>query len=110
MSSLRFSLAAAGALTILSATSGAEAQTYGSYGQTYVPYGYDYAPGVGYAPAPSRRRPPSAAEVYGEYEGRSTKQDDNYRYNFSGTRGRQDLGADSRHPEGPGNQSFPSFR
>jgi hypothetical protein len=31
-------------------------------------------------------------------------------YGYSGTRGRMGLGADSRHPEGPGNVVAPSLR
>ena len=100
MSSLRIALAAAGTFTLL-ASGVAVAQGYYDYGP-----GYGYRPGVQYAPPGyAVRRGP-----YEGYEGRSSQQVDNYRYNFSGTRGREGLGADPRHPEGPGNQALPGLR
>ncbi len=39
--------------------------------------------------------------------GPSAQQWEQYQYDQSGTLGRQGLGADPRHPEGPGNASSP---
>lgn len=40
-------------------------------------------------------------------EGRSVQDWDQFRYDYSGTRGRMGLGASPLHPEGPGNFSSP---
>ena len=100
--SLRIALAAAGSLTLL-ASGAAGAQGYYDRG---LDYGYE--PGVQYAP-PGARGYAVQRGPYGYY-GPSAQQSDNYEYNFSGTRGREGLGADPRHPEGPGNQALPGLR
>jgi hypothetical protein len=104
MPSLRLTLAAAGAMTVLAAGA-ADAQNY----RTYNP-DYGYAPGVEYAPQPYNPRGPRVRAQAPYYEGLSAQQSNNYEYNYSGTLGRQGLGADPRHPEGPGNQSLGGFR
>ncbi len=76
---------AAAAIT-LSAFGGAFAQT-------------SYSPP--YGPLPPNPPPGWLAE------GRSVQEWDWLRFDYSGTRGRMGLGADTAHPEGPGNFSNP---
>lgn len=92
----------AGAFIVLGA-SGAFAQPYG-YPGAPVPTG----PGVVYAPSYGPGPRPYWNDMYGSpYEGRSAAE---YQYDRSGTIGRLDLGADPRHPEGPGNPRIGGFR
>ena len=66
------------------------------------------APG-GAQPFHSRRGPTYGCPQGTIYEGRSSLTADQLRFACSGTRGRLGLGADPRHPEGPGNFSSPGF-
>jgi hypothetical protein len=63
-----------------------------SFAQTYYPE---------YGPLPPNPPPSWFAQ------GRSVQEWDQFRYGYSGTRGRLGLGADPAHPEGPGNFSLP---
>ncbi len=69
---------------------------------------YPLAPPVAYAAPPPYAQPSFFFEPPDPY-GRAAASDAE-RYGFSGTRGRIGLGADSRHPEGPGNIAIPSVR
>jgi len=61
------------------------------------------------AVAAKDRHPPSPEQYYGLYanqdQGPAVSRWDRARFDHSGTRGREGLGASPMHPEGPGNVS-----
>lgn len=107
MVSYRVALGAACAMAVLSGGS-LSAQPYYGRGD-----GYDggYAPGLQYSPRPYfTPERPAAPPAYGYYQGPSAEQREQFENDRSGTLGRMGLGADPRHPEGPGNQSLGGVR
>jgi opacity protein-like surface antigen len=56
-----------------------------------------------------RQQPANASQYYGFYQGATDgpalSRSDRAKFDRSGTRGREGLGADAYHPEGPGNFS-----